>query len=40
MNDYVLDAVRRQYWFAYSALVRNALESGFGEAAAEWDDQS
>jgi hypothetical protein len=30
---FVADAVRRQYWFAYPALVRCALESEFGEAA-------
>jgi hypothetical protein len=30
---FVQDALRRQYWFAYPALVRNALESEFGEAA-------
>jgi hypothetical protein len=30
---FVADAVRRQYWFAYPALVRNALHSEFGEAA-------
>lgn len=29
----VRDALRRQYWFAYPALIRNALESEFGEAA-------
>ena len=32
-GDFVRDAVRRQYWFAYPALVRNALEREFGEAA-------
>ncbi len=31
--EFVRDAVRRQYWFAYPALVRNALESEFGEVA-------
>jgi hypothetical protein len=31
---FVRDAVRRQYWFAYPALVRNALESEFGDVAA------
>jgi hypothetical protein len=30
-TQFVRDAVRRQYWFAYPALVRNALESEFGE---------
>jgi hypothetical protein len=29
--EFVRDAVRRQYWFAYPALVRNALESEFRE---------
>ena len=32
-TDFVSDAVRRQYWFAYPALVRNALEREFGEVA-------
>ena len=32
-GDFVRDAARRQYWFAYPALVRNALEREFGEAA-------
>lgn len=32
-TDFVRDAVRRQYWFAYPALVRNALEREFGEVA-------
>ena len=32
-SDFVRDAVRRQYWFSYPALVRNALEREFGEAA-------
>lgn len=32
-SDFVQDAVRRQYWFAYPALVRNALELEFSEAA-------
>lgn len=31
--DFVRDAVRRHYWFAYPALIRNALEREFGEAA-------
>lgn len=29
----VRDALRRQYWFAYPALIRNALEREFGENA-------
>jgi hypothetical protein len=33
-SEFVRDAVRRQYWFAYPALVRNALQSEFGEIAA------
>lgn len=32
-SAFVRDAVRRQYWFAYPALVRNALEREYGEAA-------
>jgi hypothetical protein len=32
--DFVKDAVRRQYWFAYPALVRTAAELEFGEKAA------
>ncbi|MGN6151725.1 MAG: hypothetical protein ACTHOH_06890 [Lysobacteraceae bacterium] len=32
-SAFVRDAVRRQYWFAYPALVRNALAREFGEAA-------
>ena len=32
--EFVRDATRRQYWFAYPALIRNALESEFGEIAA------
>jgi hypothetical protein len=32
--DFVKDAVRRQYWFAYPALVRTAAELEFGEEAA------
>lgn len=39
-SEFVSDAVRRQYWFAYPALVRNALESEFGEAAAVWAEGS
>lgn len=31
----VRDALRRQYWFAYPALIRNALEYEFGAEAAE-----
>ena len=31
---FVKDAVRRQYWFAYPALVRTAAELEFGEQAA------
>ena len=26
-----IDAIRRQYWFCYPALIRNALEKEFGE---------
>ncbi|SFR86655.1 hypothetical protein SAMN05216570_0125 [Dyella sp. OK004] len=31
--DFVTDATRRQYWFAYPGLVRTAVEMHFGEDA-------
>lgn len=31
---FVVDAVRRQFWFAYPALVRIAIEMEFGSGAA------
>jgi hypothetical protein len=31
--DFVSDATRRQYWFAYPGLVRTAVEMHFGEGA-------
>lgn len=34
---FVKDAVRRQYWFAFPALVRTAAEMEFGEDAAVYD---
>lgn len=34
---FVTDAIRRQYWFAYPALVRTAVEFEFGEAAAIYE---
>lgn len=37
--EFVRDAVRRQYWFAYPALVRNALESEFEDVAAVRSDE-
>lgn len=36
-RTFVADAMRRQYWFAYPALVRNAVEFEFGEAATVYD---
>lgn len=36
--EFVRDAVRRHYWFAYPALIRNALQSEFGEIAAVRDE--
>ncbi len=30
-NEEYLDAIRRQYWYCYPALIRNALEVEFGE---------
>lgn len=35
--EFVSDATRRQYWFAYPALVRSAAELEFGEAAEVWE---
>jgi len=32
-REFVSDTVRRQYWFAYPALVRKAIEMHFGEDA-------
>jgi len=32
-DQFVSDAVRRQYWFAYPALIRIALELKFGDEA-------
>jgi hypothetical protein len=36
-RTFVDDAMRRQYWFAYPALVRTAAEFEFGEAATVYD---
>lgn len=36
---FVKDAVRRNYWFAYPALVRIAMEMEFGEAAAVYETE-
>lgn len=36
-SAFVADAIRRQYWFAYPALVRTAAEFEFGEAAATYE---
>jgi hypothetical protein len=35
--EFVKDAVRRQYWFAYPALVRTAAELEYGEEAAVYE---
>jgi hypothetical protein len=32
-EGFIRDAERKQYWFAYPALVRTAAEMEFGEAA-------
>lgn len=37
-DQFVSDAIRRQYWFAYPGLVRNAAEFEFGEAASVYVD--
>ena len=34
---FVTDAIRRQYWFAYPALVRTAAEFEFGESASVFE---
>ncbi len=34
---FVKDAIRRQYWFALPAMIRNALELEFGELAAVYE---
>lgn len=31
-EEFVKDALRRQYWFAFPALIRIAMELEFGEA--------
>ena len=36
---FVKDAIRRQYWFAYPALVRTAAELEFGELATVREDE-
>ena len=36
-DQFVSDALRRQYWFAYPALVRIALELEFGDEAVTCD---
>ncbi|MDP9918953.1 hypothetical protein J2W24_004622 [Variovorax boronicumulans] len=36
-DQFVSDALRRQYWFAYPALIRIALELKFGEKAVAYD---
>ena len=38
-EEFVRDATRRQYWFAYPALVRTAAEMEFGEAAVVYEAQ-
>lgn len=36
--EFVKDATRRQYWFAYPALIRNAMANEFGESAEVHED--
>lgn len=36
--EFVKDAIRRQYWFAYPALIINALTNEFGESAEVHED--
>ncbi len=35
---FVKDAIRRQYWFALPAMIRNALELEYGDAAAVYEE--
>ena len=39
-KEFVSDALRRQYWFAYPALVRIAAQLEFGEEAAVYENES
>ena len=34
-----LDCIRRQYWFCYPAMIRNALEIEFGDAYEEYTSE-
>lgn len=36
-DQFVIDALRRRYWFAYPALIRIALELKFGDKAVVYD---
>ena len=36
-SAFVKDAIRRQYWFAIPAMIRNALELEFGEVAVVYE---
>jgi len=36
-DQFVSDALRRQYWFSYPALIRIALELKFGDEAVVYD---
>ena len=38
-EEVMQDFERRQYWFAYPALVRTAAEMAFGEAAEVYEAQ-
>ena len=38
-KEFISDALRRQYWFAYPALVRTAMEIEFGDAASIYEGQ-
>jgi len=35
---FVKDAIRRQYWFALPAMIRNALELEYGDAASVYEE--
>jgi len=38
-DEKFLDAIRRQYWFCYPALIRNALEKECGESYGKYSSK-
>ncbi|WP_263573984.1 hypothetical protein [Roseateles oligotrophus] len=39
-EEFVKDSIRRQYWFAFPALVRTAMELEFGEEACVYEEEA